>query len=111
MQSETKEKIMHLQTLEQQMQNLLLQKQNFQTQLLEIENALSELKEGSGETYKIIGNIMIASKREDLKKDLGNRKEIIELRIKNLEKQEEKIKNESHNIQEEVMQSLKKKDG
>ena len=52
MQQSTKEKIMQLQTLEQRMQNLLLQKQNFQTQTLEVENALAELKNGKGETYK-----------------------------------------------------------
>ncbi|MBI2110713.1 prefoldin subunit [Candidatus Woesearchaeota archaeon] len=111
MQQSTKEKIMQLQTLEQRMQNLLLQKQNFQTQTLEVENALAELKNGKGETYKIIGNVMIAMKREELKKDLTNRKEILDLRVKSLEKEEEKTKSASSILQEEVMKELKKKDG
>ena len=111
MQQATQEKIAQLQTLEQKMQALLMQKQTFQTQVLEVENALSELKEGTGETYKIIGNIMVATKREELKKDLANRKEVLDLRLKSLEKQEEKIKIDSSKLQSEVMKELKKEDG
>ena len=49
--------------------------------------------------------------REDLKKDLSNRKEILDLRVTSLEKQEDKVKLESKKLQEEVMKDMKKKDG
>ncbi len=101
------EKITQLQVLEQRSQGLLMQKQVFQSQLLEIENALEELKKSKGETYKIVGPLMVATKKEDLKKDLSSKKELLDIRIKNIEKQESKTKEEVSKIQKEVMKNIK----
>jgi len=105
----TKEKIGKLQILEQRLQSFLMQKQTFQSQTLEIENAISELEKDVKEAYRIVGPIMISSSKEDLKKDLNSKKEILNLRIKNLEKQESKIKEEASVLQNEVMKVLQKK--
>ena len=91
----TKEKINDLQLMEQKLQSFLIQKQSFQVQLLEVENALTEIKSAKGSSYKIVGTIMVETKKEDLTKDLENKKEVLDLRIKTLEKQEEKIKKEA----------------
>jgi len=88
------------------MQQFLMQKQSFQTQLVEIESALKELK-NSEKAYKIVGNIMVSSKKEELEKDLKSKKETVELRIKMLEKQEEKIKEKADKIQKEVLKEIK----
>ncbi len=108
---ETEEKIGQLQLMEQNLQNILIQKQAFQTQLFEVENALKELEKTKEETYKIVGPIMVATNKKELKDDLQSKKEVIELRIKNLEKQEKKIKEEATQIQGEVMKKLKQKGG
>lgn len=106
---ETQQKIAQLQLLEQNLQNTLIQKQTFQSQLLELENALEELnKTKETSSYKIIGTIMISSKKEDLKKDLNSKKEILQLRIKNLEKQQEQIKEKATGLQQEVMKDIQK---
>ena len=104
---ETEKKIMELQLLEQNLQNSLLQKQRFQTELLETENALKEV-EKTKETYKIVGNIMIASKKPELKKELNERKNIIDLKIKNIEKEEEKLQEKTTSLQKVVMGEIKK---
>lgn len=104
---DTEQKIMQLQLLEQNLQNFINQKQNFQSQLIETENALKEI-ENSKDCYKIIGNIMISATKEKLKKDLTSQKDIIELRIKNLEKQESSIKEKAQELQASVMKELKK---
>lgn len=104
---ETEEKLNQLQLLEQNMQNFLLQKQNFQAQLLEVESALGEL-EKTDSAFKIVGNIMVASEKNALKKDLEQKKEMLEIRIKNLEKQEEKIKEKASKTQAEVLEKIKK---
>ncbi|MBW2966352.1 prefoldin subunit beta, partial [Candidatus Woesearchaeota archaeon] len=96
------------QMMEQSMQSFLMQKQQFQAQLVEIESALKEL-EKSKEAYKIVGNIMVSSNKEDLKNDLQKKKEMVELRIKTLEKQESQIKEKASSVQEEVMKELKEK--
>ena len=102
---ESKKKINQLQLLEQSMQNLLMQKQQFQLQQVEIESALKEL-EKVNEAYKIVGNIMILSEKDDLKTDLTSKKEIIELRIKNLEKQENQLRGKATKLQDEVMKEM-----
>ena len=105
---ETEEKIVQLQLIEQNLRSLIIQKQTFQSQLLEIENAVDELKNAKGTTYKIIGTIMVASDKNELSKDLKSKKEMIELRIKNLENQEKKLRGKTESIQGDVMKKLKK---
>ena len=102
-----KEELGKLQLLEQRLQVVLTQKQNFQAQLLELENALKEMKQGKDKVYRIIGNIMIASERDELTKSLNSRNEILNLRIKNLEKQEVALKEEAEDLQKVVLNGLK----
>lgn len=104
---ETEQQIMQLQILEQNLTTLVAQKQQFQNQLIEIESALKELK-GAKKAYKIVGNIMISAKNEDLEKDLNQKKEIAELRIKNFEKQEKALRDKASELQKQVMQKLGK---
>jgi len=103
---ETEQKIAQLQLYEQSLQNILMQKQQFQSQSVEIESALKEL-ETTKEAYKIVGNIMVAAKKEDLKKDLESKKETINLRIKTMEKQENQIREKAKKLQEEVSKKIK----
>jgi prefoldin beta subunit len=107
MEKDTEEQIGQLQMLEQSMQSFVLQKQQFQTQLIEIESALKEL-EKTDRAYKIVGNIMVDAGKEELKKDLLEKKEKVELRIKTIEKQEKNMKEKASSIQAEVMKKLKK---
>lgn len=104
----TQENIGQLQMLEQQVQTMAMQKQQFQSQLFEVENALKELKT-SKTAYKIVGNIMVLSEKEKLEKDLKQKKEIIDLRIANLDKEEKKLKEKAKKLQEELLSKLKKK--
>jgi len=104
---DTEEKITQLQILEQNLQSLILQKQTFQNQTLEIDSALKEMESSKKEVYKIVGNIMIASEKEALKNELNSKKEISELRLKNIEKQEKIIKEKAETIQKEITKVLK----
>ncbi|MBL7147500.1 MAG: prefoldin subunit [Nanoarchaeota archaeon] len=110
MDKETENKIQELQLLEQNLQNLMLQKQNFQGKLLETEHALNELKDLKGESYKIIGTIMVLKDNKELKEELDSEKDVLNLRIKNIEKQEDKIKEKMEELQKEVMKKLEKDD-
>ena len=101
-----KEKIKQFQILEQSLQAVHIQKQQFQEQLIEIESALIELTK-SNISYKIIGNIMVSAKKEDLKKDLETKKEIFSSRMKMLEKQEQKLREEAESLQKELMKEMK----
>jgi len=108
MNKDIQEEIMQLQILEQNMQNILLQKQQFQIQLNETENATKELEKTKDNVYKIIGTVMLSTTKPSLKKELKEKQETLNLRIKNIEKQEGLIKTKSSEIQEKVMKSMKK---
>jgi len=106
--NEAHEKLGQLQLIEQNLQNFLMQKQNFQSQLIQIENAVEEVEKTTKKTaYKIVGPLMIESDVSSLKEDLKSKKEVLDLRIKNIEKQEEKLKEKAKSVQEEVMKELK----
>jgi prefoldin beta subunit len=105
---DTEENINQLQLLEQSLQSFLVQKQQFQTQQVEVESALKEL-ENSRESYKIVGTIMVQASKEDLKKELESKQEMLNIRIKTLEKQEKQLKEKSSRLRSEVMDKIKKK--
>ncbi|MBN2368131.1 prefoldin subunit beta [Candidatus Woesearchaeota archaeon] len=107
MDEETKEKITQLQNLEQNINGLIAQKQQFQSQDLEIDNALSQLDSGD-KVFRIIGNIMVSSKKDKVRQELNEKKEIIGLRLKSFDKQEEKLRDKAAEIQQEVMKEMKK---
>jgi len=104
---ETQEQIRELQSLEQNLQSLLMQKQAFQMELSETENALSEISKTSSEVYKMIGQIMIKSDREKIDKELKQKKDIINLRLKSIDKQEQELEKRGEELKEVVMKKLK----
>ena len=107
MNKEIEKKIQQLQLLEQNLQSILMQKQAFQMQLAENENALKELDKTKKNIYKIIGTIMVNSDKESLKKELKEQKDIFDLRVKSLEKQEKNFKEKAEELQKEVMEEIK----
>ncbi|MBI5065578.1 prefoldin subunit beta [Candidatus Woesearchaeota archaeon] len=102
------EKIQQLQIIEHNLSNLSAQKQQFQNQVFEVDNALKELN-SSKQTFKIVGNIMVESSKNDLEAELKERKELSELRVQTFEKQEKKLQDQAKKLQEEVLAEMKKK--
>ncbi|MBI2138490.1 prefoldin subunit beta [Candidatus Woesearchaeota archaeon] len=102
---ETEKKIQQLQLIEQSIQTMLMQKQQFQAQMMEAESAIKELEKGK-EAYKIIGNIMVAAKKDELLLDLKQKKEICSLRINAIEKQENNIKEKAKKMRDEVVKNI-----
>ncbi len=100
--------LVQLQLAEQNLQNLVLQKQVFQLESIETNNALEELKKSKdGDVYNIVGSLMFKSNKEQLTKDLEKKKDLLNLRIKSIEKQEEDIKNKLLKVREEVLKGMK----
>ena len=100
------ENLKQYQILEQSLQAVHMQKQQFHAQLIEVESALAELLK-SNTAYKIVGNIMVSSKKEDLRKDLEEKKEVFSARLKVLEKQEQKYQEEAGKMHKELMKGIK----
>ena len=106
---ETEQKISQLQMFEQSLQNFLGQKQQFQVQLVEVESALNELN-NTEKAYKIVGNIMVESDKNELKAELQSKKEMLELRIKTMERQETQVREKASKLQSDILRKIKKED-
>ncbi len=104
---ETQEKIQELQSYEQTLSSLLMQKQAFQMELNETENALSEIVASKDDVFKLVGNIMIKSNKEDIQKELKQKNDLLALRLKSIEKQETDLSKKAEELREEVMKKIK----
>lgn len=85
-----------------------MQKQAFQAQLAEVESAQQEIKT-TDSVYKIVSNIMIKAKRDDVEKELNEKNELLNLRVKSIEKQEESTKDKVKKLRQEVLEEIKQK--
>ena len=99
------QKIQQLQSMQQNLQNITLQKQQVEAQLIELNSALQEIST-TQQAYKIVGKIMVASSKEQLQKDLQDQKEVADVRLKSLLKQEESFKHSMEELQQEVVKEL-----
>ena len=96
------------QQYQQQLQTVLIQKETMQLQLMEINKALEELDSTKNEkAYKITGQIMVSKPVEELKKELAETKEAIEVRVSSLEKTEEKITTKLKEMETELRKLVK----
>ncbi len=85
--------IMQAQSYQQHLQAIAGQKESLNVQLIEGGKALEELaKPGEGDVYKITGPVLVKVSKADAKKDIEEKKEIIMLRLKTLEKSEADLK-------------------
>lgn len=96
-------KIQEMQMLEQNLQNLLFQKQAFQMELSETKSALKEIENSGDEVFKIIGQLMIKTDKTKMKEELSNKEKIITLRIKSIEKQETPLAKKLDDLQKEIV--------
>ena len=102
LQMDQNQKIQELQILEQNFQNLILQKQNFELELSETKSALSEIENSGEEVYKIIGQLLLKSDKEKMKEELSNKEKLLEMRIKAFESQEDSLGQKLGKLREEI---------
>lgn len=101
------EKLQEMRILEQNLQNILLQKQTFQIELAETKAALQEMEKSSDEVYKIVGQLMIKSEKEKIKKELQDKEKMLELRMGTFEKQEKSSIEKMEKLRDELMKEEK----
>ena len=104
---ELEKTLIEYENLERQLQVLVLQKHQLQLQLNEINLAEEELKKVRGEVYKSIGSVMVKTTSEDADKDLKERKELSDMRLSTLTKQEEKLRSSLLVLQKKLQEKMK----
>lgn len=91
------------QIYQQQMQGIITQKKTLDLQVMEIKKALEELENvKEAEVYKISGPILIKTKKSDVKKELNEKLDVINTRIKSLDMGEKKAKTKIEEIRNKI---------
>jgi len=88
------EQLAKLQQTQQNLQSILMQKQQLESEKHETEKALEELKKASDDesVFKHAGTIMIKSNKKDLIDELEEQAELAKTKASILVKQEERLK-------------------
>ena len=88
------EQLAKLQQTQQNFQSILMQKQQLESQKLETEKALEELKKASDDdaVFKHAGTIMIKSNKKELLEELEEQMELAKTKASLLAKQEDRLK-------------------
>ncbi|MBI1973163.1 prefoldin subunit beta [Candidatus Woesearchaeota archaeon] len=102
----TEEQIAQLQQQEQQVQQTILQRQTLQSQLLETENALDTLNKTKEQPFKSVGPLLVAVDKKTLHEELTSKKEMLAIRLKNIEQQEEQLRKQFQESQEKLLKQL-----
>ena len=88
------EQLAKLQQTQQNFQSILMQKQQLESEKLETEKALEELKKSADDelVFKHAGTVMIKSNKKDLIDELEEQIELAKTKASLLVKQEERLK-------------------
>lgn len=97
------DKIQQIQFMEQNIQNLFMQKQAFQMELSESQSAMKEIENSDEEIFKIVGQLMIKADKQKTKEDLSNKERILKLRLETIEKQEASLTEKMENLRKEII--------
>lgn len=89
---ELQKKVEQYKKMQETLQYLIIQKQEILNIKHETENALKELENYNGKIYKLTGTILIEKEKDETIKSLKEEKDILELKIKSIEKQENQLK-------------------
>lgn len=77
--------------LQQQLQMVLIQRQQLALQEKELEQALSEVQSSPGPFYRFIGSVLVARGKDQLQSELSTEKEDVTSKSLLFEKQEKKL--------------------
>jgi len=101
------QELMQFQQLQSQYQIIVSQLQSLKIEITETDVALNELsKTENPVVYKSIGSILVKSEKPDILDDLNKKKESIDIRIKTIEKQEDRVKKKLEEMQKNLQKAL-----
>ena len=104
-----KEQISRLQQLQQNLQAIMMQKQQIELEIVETDRALEELGKTTTDDsiYKAAGPLLIKSEKGTIEKELSEKKELANTRVMVLGKQESRVKENLKEVENKINQMLK----
>ena len=103
------EQIVKMQQSQQNLQSILMQKQQVEMENAESDRALEELKKASDDdqVFKYAGTILIKSDKKSLIDELEEKKELSKTKSTVLAKQEERLKTSLQEQEQKIQEMLK----
>jgi len=97
-------KLEEFEVLRQTYLALIYQKQKIEEELLEVENAIKELEnmKDDEKVFIMIGNVLIRKDKKSVIEELKEKRDILNIRIKSLDKQEVQLRERLTNLQNEI---------
>jgi prefoldin beta subunit len=104
-----REQVSRLQQLQQNLQAIMTQKQQIEVEMVETDRALQELKKAGPDDiiYKNAGSVLVKAKKEDVIKELEERKELSNTRIMVLGKQETRVKENLKEVENKLNEMIR----
>lgn len=104
-----REQVSRLQQLQQNLQAIMMQKQQMEVEGVETDRALEELKKAGADdaVYKAAGSVMIKAKKDEVVKELEEKKELSTTRAKVLEKQEARVKENLKEVEAKINEMIR----
>ena len=106
---QVQQRLLRLQQRQQTLQAVFTQKQQLELDLAQVEQALSELEtlDDSAVIYKSIGSLLVKSERPKVASELNERKDLLNMRINVLGKQEERLRSQVKDLQQKLQRDLR----
>ncbi len=103
-----REQLSRLQQLQQNLQAIMMQKQQIEIEIVETDKAIEELKktQESDSVYKFAGPLLIKTNKEDIEKELAEKKELANTRVMVLGKQETRVKDNLKEVENKINQMV-----
>ncbi len=104
-----REQISRLQQLQQNLQAIMMQKQQLEVEMVETDRALQELKKAGADdaVYKNAGSVLIKAKKEEVIKELEEKKELSNTRTMVLGKQEARVKENLKEVENKINEMIR----
>ena len=104
-----REQVARLQQLQQNLQAIMMQKQQVELEVAETDRALEEIRKTGIEdvVYKSAGPLLIKSKKDDVIKELEEKKELSNTRVMVLTKQETRVKDNLKEVENKINQMIR----
>ncbi len=100
--------LVRFQEQQEQYKALLLRKQQFEAEAREVDKALQECNNLPDDAliYKSVGMLLFKSEKAKIVAELNEKKEELDLRIKTIEKQEQRLKQQLEELRKLIMEQV-----
>ena len=100
--------LVRFQELQEQLKAILIRKQHFDIETKEVDKALTESKNLADDAviYKSVGVLLFRTEKAKIVVELTERKEELDLRIKTIEKQEQRLKLQLEELRKTIINQV-----